>query len=457
MMDSHDALNRYLDDRAAGDVARDRIAPDLVETIRRFTAIGHLPTPDPDFADRLEDRLMNAGFQSPAIDRLTVPIVADLPSRVLAIDQARRVRGARRWLPMLVSAALVLATLGIAWREFGPGGDDPSSHTGGPAINAPASPTPDATPDDTVLELTLPADALPTGDGVSAGLGYFSIPPGKSSTWTAKCCRGPMIEHVVAGQYTVTAGAAIDVIRADGTVEQIPPDSAVTLGPGDSLLSRNETEVQAVNNGTELVEIVQWTFVDDSGDTASFRGHLLPGWIDGGGADVQGPLQIQPLPTTVELRQVDVLNGDSIAPPPGGWLFVVGKDAFATDEHNDDRHVYGPAGQPIPAYILSVIQGETDASATGEIADGTVLEMTLAAVPAGDRRIRTVLRSLSRFRPGTPRAGSSDCCSGPMIRVRHLRLVHRHRGRAGSGSSGRMAGSNRFPPIPRLRWVRATA
>ena len=205
------------------------------------------------------------------------------------MHSARRIR---RWLPILVSAALVLATLGIVWREFDLRRDDPSSHTGAPAINAPASPTSDATSNDTVLELTILADTLPTGDGVSAGLGYFSILPGKSSTWISKCCRGPLIEYVVSGQYTVTSTAAIDVIRGDGTVEQVPANTAVTLGPGDSLLSRNETEVQAENNGSELVEIVQWTFIDDSGDTASFRGHLLPGWIDGGGADVQGPLQI---------------------------------------------------------------------------------------------------------------------------------------------------------------------
>ena len=141
----------------------------------------------------------------------------------------------------------------------------------------PATPSPETTPGDTVLELTFPVDALPTGDGVSAGLGYFSIPPGNSSTWISKCCRGPLIEYVVSGQYTVTVAAAIEVFRADGTVEQIPANTVATLGPGDSLLSRNETEAQAVNNGMEPVDIVQWTFVDESGDDRQFQGALAAG------------------------------------------------------------------------------------------------------------------------------------------------------------------------------------
>jgi hypothetical protein len=148
-------------------------------------------------------------------------------------------------------------------------------HTGGPAIYAPATPSPEATPDDTVLHLTLPATALPTGDTLGAGLAVFTIAPGTRSSWDQTCCPGVLVEHVVAGQYSVRAEAAITIVRADQTVEAIPARTEVVLNPGDSLISRDEVAVEAANTGTEPVTLLSWLLIQGDGTFERQRTTLL--------------------------------------------------------------------------------------------------------------------------------------------------------------------------------------
>src|SRR6476620_8285953 len=63
---------------------------------------------------------------------------------------------------ILAAVAVLALGLGLALGLFDLGRDD-ESHTIGPAIQAPATPSQEATPDDIVLNLTLPADSIPTG------------------------------------------------------------------------------------------------------------------------------------------------------------------------------------------------------------------------------------------------------------------------------------------------------
>lgn len=226
-------------------------------------------------------------------------------ARVEAIDEhravGRRMRG-RIALP-LAAALLLVLTLAIGYVGFGIGDSESEHRTTVPAAVA---------PDDrlgVLLQITIPAEALPQGDGISAGLAHFSIPPGTRSTWQSSCCAGPLIEYVVAGTYTVRADAVIQVVRASGTTEEIPAGVDVVLEAGDSLISRNETTVESARTGISS----RGTAELGGGRSRRFRGgRSLPGWSSHA-ADVQGPISLVAAPMMVVLERVTVAP-DSIYP-----------------------------------------------------------------------------------------------------------------------------------------------
>jgi hypothetical protein len=254
---------------------------------------------------------------------------------------------------------------------------DEDRHTGGPAVYAPATPSPEATPDDTVLHLTLPATALPTGDSLGAGLAVFTIAPGTWSRWDQTCCPGVLVEHVVSGRYTVRAQAAITVVRADQAVETIPASTEVVLNPGDSLVSRDEVGVEAGNTGTEPVTLLSWLLIQGDGTFNShvrlplwvelwpqFTGHKLPGWVEGQPgdiremADIQGPITVTAAPATIRLQRVTMQDGDAVPMPVGSLQFIapVGPHADKLRQADNTYRVLGEIGQPVTVYVLTLRQ-----------------------------------------------------------------------------------------------------
>jgi len=187
----------------------------------------------------------------------------------------------------------------------------------GPAIDAPVATTIPA--DDGLLTITLPAGAIPRGEGVNAGLAHFSIPPGTRSTWIPYCCPGPMVEYVIAGTYTVRAQSAVRVVRADGTEEVVAAGVETVLDPGDALISRNETVVEGANTGDVPVELLNWVLLAAGG----FGGHALPGWASHN-VDVQGELVLPPGSAEVRLTTIELHPGTPVPLPSDGSLtFVV--------------------------------------------------------------------------------------------------------------------------------------
>jgi hypothetical protein len=295
------------------------------------------------------------------------------------LSRAARRRPALTWARDLAAAVFLLAA-GAAIL-FGvlrlTRGED--RHTGGPAIYAPATPSPEATPDDTVLHLTLPATALPTGDTLGAGLAVFTIAPGTRSSWDQTCCPGVLVEHVVAGQYSVRAEAAITIVRADQTVEAIPARTEVVLNPGDSLISRDEVAVEAANTGTEPVTLLSWLLIQGDGTFErqrttllwaelwpQFTGHKLPGWVEGQPgdvremSDVQGPIRLDARPARIELRRVTVQDDTILPPPADGLQFIapVGPHADKLRQADNTFRVLGEIGQPVTVYVLTLRQAD---------------------------------------------------------------------------------------------------
>ena len=244
----------------------------------------------------------------------------------------------------MIIAALALLSLaaGIAFGALDLGWNDDGGRPAGPAIQAPASPSPEVTVDDDPgFSVTIPADALPLpSDGIAgSGIGHFTIPPGTSSSWEPTCCTGPMVDYVISGTLTVRAEAATQVLRADGGVEEIPAATDVVLGPGDAIVSRVETPAVSVNNGTEPVELLNWGFF--AGDSSQ---EIHPGWITGMAAG-QGPIELLDEPLMVELSPIEVRSGDVVAPAASGYLYVVPVTAGSFAAGNDDGS-FRIAGDP---------------------------------------------------------------------------------------------------------------
>ena len=315
MTNNPDALNRYLDDLASGNAVNDSgIEPETVATVRRLREIGASPRPDTSFVDQLEETLMNAVTTAPtALRSIARPLVpakraAPLPERLH--PATFHDTGVKRWAPILISAALLLLTLAVAFGPLRPGGDGNGNHAAGPAVYAPASPSPDALHGETVLELTLPAEAIPSGEEIGSGLEHLTIPPGIGGTWEETCCPGTSVEYIISGSYTVTAEEAVQVVRADGAVEDVPAGTEVTLGAGDSLIARVETRLYGANTGTTPTELLSWSLIDAT-DDSTYNGRMLSGWSEGN-FDLHRPRPLPAVEAVIELHRFTVEDGDVI-------------------------------------------------------------------------------------------------------------------------------------------------
>lgn len=294
------------------DIDRIEVAADAAETIRDLHALSR--SVPPKTAQERVQRMIATSFgpdfdQTKGIERgargsewfgqngRANDLHGDLSRRVPTAKPISR----RSIYAQLAVAAILLAIAGVAIGLFWTRADSPQKSI--PAA-IPASPTAEPAPVtmETLLQFTLPLDELPKGEGISSGLAHFTIPPGTRSTWESYCCDGPMIEFVMEGLYTVRAESSITVVRAGGSIEEISSGTEVTLGPGDSLISRNEVKVEAANNGTEPVELLNWVLIENG----NFGGHSLPGWVSHA-ADVQGPITEFAGPLTVTLQQYTLL------------------------------------------------------------------------------------------------------------------------------------------------------
>ena len=248
----------------------------------------------------------------------------------------------RRWRLAAGAIAALLLILGTGYVVFRSELLD-DEHTTVPAAVAPtATPTPGVVSDETLLVYTIPAAELPR---INIGMGTTrnTIAPGHRSTWDPYCCPGPMLEYVLAGTYTVRAEAPIQIIRADGTSETVPAGVEVTLGPGDALISRNETVVEAANTGADTVHLINWTLIENTED-AGFYGHLLPGWTNND-PDVKGASSLGDGPVTVTVRRVELSPGATFSPNVNGvFQFTVPMPQNA-------------AGTPVASYAVREADG----------------------------------------------------------------------------------------------------
>ena len=173
-----------------------------------------------------------------------------------------------------------------------------------------------------------------------------------------------MVEYVIEGSYSVRAEAPITVVRANGAKEAIPAGTEVTLAPGDALISRNETVVEAWNSGTVPTVLLNWMFINGA------SGHFVPGWIHGI-ADVEERVTLPRVPATVTLLRVTMPNGGELTiEKPDGMqhgVEVVHQGRYPISRIDGTISIDADLGSPFVGYVLRV---EPDSTA-GALANGS--------------------------------------------------------------------------------------
>ena len=162
----------------------------------------------------------------------------------------------RRRRTRLATAALLLLTIALGYWAFGPDRADQPGRI--PALDAPATPaqaTPaPVAPDETLVEVEIPAGALPPGLA-GAAFDDNTLRPGLRTTWTVR--QDLHLRYVRTGTLTVRADGPVRVQRAGTrTWEEIAAGAEVNLGPGDAVLLLDVATAEFANLGAGPVELV---------------------------------------------------------------------------------------------------------------------------------------------------------------------------------------------------------
>jgi hypothetical protein len=229
---------------------------------------------------------------------------------------------------VLILAATILLALGVAL-AIDILRDRDTDRAGVPAIPAPATPSPAASPT-ALFEVTLPAEIVPHTTERITGLSYDKYSAGTTSVWQPYCCDGPIVQYQLTGSIQVTGTAEFQIVRADGTIDQIPANTEATVNTGDTLVTLNQTGITTVNRGTVDAEILNWLLLDSPGDR--FGGRTGQDGLVGGThvnvGDFQGNLVDLPGAVTVSLQKLEVEPNEVVHPPPGGVQLALTLDIF---------------------------------------------------------------------------------------------------------------------------------
>jgi len=328
-----DDLRRFWDELVRGEAATPgAIDPALANLIRQLHAQSDVPPLDPVYTKRLREDLMNQIGHAGTVPHTLFPAVppasngrAQPGSWQVSVPPETASRAQWRWgFAQLATAALLLLTLGLVYRALNPGRPSNGQPVPFPDLVArSATPAPGGTAEEALVTITLPAAAVPRGEGIGGGLNHDTLFPGTQSTWTSlpdACCPELRLEYVLEGTYTVRAEGTVQILRSGsgGAPETVPARTEVILGPGDALVSSTETAFDGANTGTTPTELLFWILTDANYPT----GPIPAGWI-AHNTDVQDQLAVPAGPATLRLRRVELAPDATLPTPPGALLFAV--------------------------------------------------------------------------------------------------------------------------------------
>jgi hypothetical protein len=403
------ALGLYWDSIVRRQAAPAKVAPpaadelvDFIHDLHRAWDPGRRtePTDDPELNDLLaKHQEMNA--MATTASYLAKPAVLHRPPSLSAVRPTpmhQLPTSVRNRLPALLAASLLIILTGVlatrSWLESnGPG------PRGGPVIYAPATPT-----DETLFEISIPAEFLPTGESNFSGLSMFTLPAGTSSKSSPTCCSGTAVQYVISGAITVKVpDDSQSIVRADGTVEEVPANTEVMMGPGDAMFGRFVSDAFfATTTGAEPADVLAWVLTDKS-PTAQPTGMVQ------GPMDEQFSVRTMAGPMAVTLRRIAVADGDVIPALSGAASLhlAVSHPEYANVEHGSDGSIAVSLGEDETAtlYYLTATQSGSE----------TLMEFEIPAemLPTGDATSAGIVRL--EVPVGSSETWTPTCCTGPLV------------------------------------------
>jgi hypothetical protein len=190
-----------------------------------------------------------------------------------------------------------------------------------------ATPAPDAMAlSETLLEVQIPAEAMPYGNTVMGGLNHQTIPASVTASWgpeSGACCPGVRVDYVLSGTYTMRSNMAGWVVRAgESNLDGVVAGADLVLGPGDASIFQNEATITYANGGPDPVEMLFWIVFD--GVNGGYSTDPTPAGAEMHDSDIRFALPSVPFgPALVRLRLVELAPEERLAPPDGAVQFAV--------------------------------------------------------------------------------------------------------------------------------------
>lgn len=363
-----DRLDRYLDGCLAH-AAPDALDPDLARLARRYLVLGQSAAP-PGARERVLGRITppppppphDAGpgrefsprlFVLPAIDGngrqstsrpILPPSLPDPPANT------RRPVPRPVWLSAVL--LLTLCVGAVVARE----GHMLLARLASPATTFLSAPSSSGLAGaEILLNITVPALLVPSGDSVRTCLSQIVIPPHARSTWSARdapCCPGTRLNYVIAGTYMVWPEGPVDILRPGEAPHTMPAGSEITLRAGEAILMGSDTPYSADNPGETPVELVQQILASPP---AFPRGTAtLAGW-DEHDYDMRD-IPLQGGSMTMRLVRTTLEPKERLTPPPGVEMMQISSDpSHAYDiasSFSDDHSIVNVSKSTITLYLL---------------------------------------------------------------------------------------------------------
>ncbi len=336
------------------------VDPDLVAAIRHVHDLS--ATPPTSARERVWRTVRTATAARQPESEAPVP-----PSFLLSVSQPSGSTAATRppviacgtrtrWvLVQMLTALLVLATLGVSFVIFGPGRSPRTPLSGVPAlILAPATPEPEKQATPTLAVITLPPGAMPSQIG--GGLNHYTIPAGTRSstdaTWVSTCCTGLRLDYVLSGSFTLRSAGPVQLLPAGmSTWETITAQTEITLNPGDAVLVRMQDAFAAENANATPVELVEGGLF-----AGTVNDDPIPhGWVYHDQDILSRLIPVPSGPVTVRLHEATLEPGAALELPLGALLqLAVTLDEHATVGTRGDFDTRNLGKAPVALYVLTL-------------------------------------------------------------------------------------------------------
>jgi hypothetical protein len=287
-----------------------------------------------------------------------------------------------RLLPVMITAALILAALGgiaVGTNWLNVRDDSPGSF--GAAIQAPGTPSPETDmTDETLVEVPVPANLLSPDTLAVVGMAQLTIPAGtyQQSADEASGNPGVLATYIIDGTVTVVSDEAMQVIRAGSNEapEDVPADARITLGPGDTIVTRKSPGEIWTNVGPAEVHLIAMEVYAALIATSSFPiGVRADTGNTGFWSHTVRDYEVAVIlpadePMLLRLRRVTVPTDTTLSLPADAIVQVVGPagEESLADRVEGEIRFFGGDGGNVSGYIMTLEYA--DGSPSSPVAKG---------------------------------------------------------------------------------------